>query len=200
MAKITNIISESNFEAVRTRISTILALELANQKVLTEDTDFDAVVWNERFVAFDNIELPAVNVFFNNFIFTKKEPTNSVGEAKYSIEILVNSKNTATYRGDVDSSLRLQKLMRVIRYILDSPHYITLDFARGFILRTNVESMRVIPSTNNVDSTYTTSAQIIFNVGLSESNGTSVAIDGEKYTSSVELNESEKGFYFEVNN
>ena len=55
-ALITYEIQEQNFEKVRDRIGAIIAEEILGQKAITRNDLFDAKVWIERSIPFDNTE------------------------------------------------------------------------------------------------------------------------------------------------
>lgn len=114
MAVINNIISESNFELVRTRIATILADEYAAQRILNQDAldaelakptpDPDIVVslelnlsalptkvWEERFTRpqqKEYIDEPVVNVIFTNATLNENQTVSTqIGDDTFVIEI-----------------------------------------------------------------------------------------------------------------
>lgn len=196
-AKINIEITESNFEKIRDRICEILVTEFANQYFITGDELFNLVIWKERFIAFDKTELPAINVFFNNATYSEKDINNSFGENRFSIEIVTNAKHTDTERGDTKASEKLQKILRIVRYVLENPNYLTLDFVRGFISSTAIESIRATQPNSTGDGMHTITGQAIFKANLKESNGDIAGIPGENYNTSVKLNQTDKGYYFE---
>lgn len=201
MFKISTEIQSQNFELVTDRICEILTDELAEQFNLTANSLFQAVVWKERFIAFDKTELPAINVFYENSDFDRNTPETSAGNAKYAIEIVVSAKHTDSERGDIAASLKCQKLLGVLRYILKNPNYIRLGFdvADNFIYGTEVEEIRM-QQPDNKEGMNIIGGQLLFNVRLEESNGKITPVTAEGYATSVKLNNTEKGYKFEINN
>lgn len=196
MAKITNVIPISKIEIIRDRIGAILAAEINNQYSLTNDTDLNLLVWQERAVAFDTTELPAINIYFDSASEIEKTLKLSKYQLKYNIEILANSTSTSSGDGDKLAALKVHKIIRIIRYILEHPYYLTLDFSRGSISKTNIDQISIVPPVSQNDGTYTSSAQINFNVEVMEENGNILAIKAKEITTEIEIDESGKGYFF----
>jgi len=199
-AKISHIVQSQNFETVRDAIGSILALELANQYLLVAPANplYLAKVWGERFIPFDKTELPAINVYFNNVAYDSKERHSTIGINKYVIEVILAAKNSATVGGDATASKNLQKLLGLIRYILENPNYTTLALPLGYIMGTEIESIRVIEPRMQGDATHTVAGQITFAVRMTEDNGTQTGILLEAAGTIAEIGETGNGLFYYV--
>lgn len=194
-AKITNQIPVQNFELIRDKIAEILALELPIQTAASSIKK----VWIERFIPFNLEELPAINVTYDNTPYDRHDPKSRHGENQYYIDITTNAKHTATEKGDVLASKNAQRIAGIVSYILSSGEYRTLDFAPGIIQSRWVSDLRM-GRLSEGDSLHTIIARITFKVRSSETVGDLTGIAGEVFTSKIQLDETDKGYFIEINN
>lgn len=199
MAKINAIIPTSNFELIRDRIAQILTVELANQKVLTANTLFDAVVWVERFIAFDKTELPAINVYYSGTTFDSHTPITSIGDSKFNIDVHLSSKHVNGIDGDKNALVLLQKLCGVIRAILHNPEYVTLDFDPGLIRHRSISDIQ-IAQPKEKDTALVVTGRLTLTIVANESVKEITPITADRYSTVVTLGETDKGFFYETIN
>jgi hypothetical protein len=205
-AKINYIIPQQRFETIRDAIALILKEELAKQKALTTNILFDAGVFIERFVTFDHTECPAINVIYDETLFSNKDNFNNTGEMQFFIDIISVAQDSTTKRGDQLSSENLHKLMGVIRYILDSMEYRLLNLDAGIVQSKKVVRMRALSPDNtyNVsvsnDSLNSISGRIYFNVRASEAVSFSETITVTEIHSTFTIEDSGLGYKIVVNN
>ena len=86
-ALITYAIPTQRFETIRDAIGGIIAVELAGQKSITGEIIFNAGVFVERFIPFDNTELPSVNIYFESVNFSNNDHTSQTGDINYIIDV-----------------------------------------------------------------------------------------------------------------
>ena len=134
MGQIKKIIPAQFFEVIRNRIAEILVDELDQQVLLTYDTDLEAKVYLERFVPFDNSELPAINVSFSAGDYNNQTARDVDGTYSYFIDVFTQAKTTDDDRGDKLAIFKLHKLLGVCRAIIQNPIYKTLGFEPPFIM------------------------------------------------------------------
>ncbi len=134
MAQIKEIIPPQFFELIRDRIAEILVSELDEQFVLTYDADLQATVYGDRFIAFDNTELPAINVSFSAGDYNNQTVRDVDGTYSYFIDVFTQAKTTDDDRGDKLAMLKLHKLLGVCRAIIQNPIYKTLGFEPPFLM------------------------------------------------------------------
>jgi hypothetical protein len=201
MALIEHEIQAQTFELILARICEILADELDNQLDITSDDLFSATVWQERFIALDKTELPAVNVFFNGVNYDSNNALASHGDLRYTIEVHTSGKHTSTERGDTFAALQCHKLIGVIRYILENPYYLRLGYAtpQGFIRGTKVDSID-IAQPEMKDGIHSIVGILVFTVRAAVLNGTIEPVVAEGYTTKAEISETENGYKYELNN
>lgn len=199
MAKINTIITNGNFELIRDRIAQILVVELANQKLLTTNTLFDATVWSERFIPFDKTDLPAINVYYVNSNYDNKTPISRRGQNTYNIDVHIGSKHTSGIDGDKNSLLNVQKLCHVIAEILSNPVYNNLDFTPGIIRHTEVTDIQ-ISQPKEKDSTQIATGRVVFQAVANENSSEIQPIAADMYSTSVTLGETNKGYFYKIIN
>ena len=158
MSVITQIIDKANFELVRSRIASILADELSNQKVLNQDAldaenlepipdpiivkalelNISAIpdrVWEERFKRPQSEEYtinPLINVIFANAPLNDLQTVSTQsGDDTFMIEVYAGDREpeeTQDNEGDSLSSIKLQRCLAICRSILMNPNYQKLGF------------------------------------------------------------------------
>jgi len=143
MALIKGIIPPQFFEVIRDRIAEILVDELDGQVLLTYDTDLEAKVYVERFVPFDNTEMPAINVSFSSGDYNNQTAIDADGFYSYFIDIFTRANTTDDDPGDKLAMFKLQKLLGVCRAIIQNPIYKTLGFNPPFIMSRQISSIAI---------------------------------------------------------
>lgn len=192
-------IQPQNFELIRTRIGEILTLELANQVTLIGDNNLNATVWEERFTPFTNDEMPAINVSLDNGTNDQYNPIDDRFDYQYNIDVYTKSKGTALEIGDLKSQQVLQRLCGIVRAILRDSHYTTLGFSSPIIATRHVSSIQ-IGQPYDKDGNFMAMARITFIVRAIETNGLQREVEASGYDTEVKLEETEKGYYFTLNN
>lgn len=193
MGKILGQIQPRNFEVIRQRIGEILAFELVDQEYTKNVT-----VWNDRSIAFDKVELPAVNVVYEGTGYNNQNAKSKASENSFSILVYVQNESTDTDDGDKLSSHQAQRIAGIIDFILTSPEYTRLDFAPGIIASKQVESIDIGKASNG-DSLNTIVAILKFKVNSIETVNDLFGIAGEVYSTKITIEETNKGHYFVIN-
>lgn len=195
MAKITDQIPEQNFEIIRDQIGAILTLELAAQ-----DVTQDIKVWTERFISFNQSELPAINVSFDNVPYDNHNPKTRTGENEYFIDIYTKAKhegNSKDEKGDVIASRLAQRIAGIVAYILSSAEYYYLDFEPGLIQSRWISEIKV-GKLQEQDAVHTIVSRVTFKVKANENVGDLTGVAGLIATSQVKLDQTEKGYLFKI--
>lgn len=199
MALITEIILEQNFEKVLTKIGEILALELANQKVLQPSRlPEDVVVFKERITSIDKSEEVLVNVLldgFNNSYSTQSDQQNSTS---FFIDIYASGKENSSTKGDKVVATKLQKYIALCRYILQSHKYLTLDFPLGFIGGKKVENFQMYEQPNTQDASFSRMGRITFSVRIMENQALWDGVLLDNNTTKVLLSDTDKGYQYKI--
>jgi hypothetical protein len=131
--------------------------------------------------------------------YSNKDVDYVDGVYRYVIDIVTNAKSTTDERGDALAAYRLQKLMGLVRYILEHSLYCTLSFSAPFILHTEVEKFQILKFDKEdapADTSNTSQGQIIFLVRCGE---TTTPIDGTLLGESlteVRLDETDEGYEY----
>jgi hypothetical protein len=199
MPQIPAAIPTQAFELIRNRIAEILVDELPEQAILQGDNQLNATVYVERFIPFDLTEIPAVNVSINRTAYSEQTQRNTDGEHTFSIDVHTSAKSTSTVRGDSLAMFRLQKLLGVVRGILEDSRYKTLGFAPPFIESRKVTAIEYAQPTEG-DGTSTVVGRVTFVVRAPDRSGvvTPELIAG--YDTQVKLSLTNKGYIFTGDN
>lgn len=152
MAKIDYEIGQQSFELLRDAIGGFIKSELIGQKAITGNDLFDANVYIERFITFDNIETPCVNVVLNQSNHVGMDWTTTEGNHEYFIDIITGAEESldAEVRGDTLATINLQRLIATVKYILESGEYRFLGLPQGAIGHRHVERIQIF----NPDTPY----------------------------------------------
>ena len=196
------IIGEQNFELIRNRIGEILTYELRNQANLTGKQSLkDVKVWIERVTPFDNTELPAVNIYYNDTLYNGSTVVNQQGQNTYHIDVLTKSKNSGSQQNDSDkqSYTLAANLLGIVRAILQAPQYVRLNFDCGVVTHREVSEIRM-GKMSNQETTSTGGGRLLLKVNANEFTEEIKSLEACKYTTVVTLEETEKGFYYELKN
>lgn len=198
MAKIDYSILPKKFEQIRDKLSVILLDELSNQATLQSNPLFNAGVWLERFIPFDHIELPAVNIYYQAAPFSDQTPETSKAVHSFNIDIHTKGISTPSDSGDSLAAFDLHRLIGVVYSILMNPHYIRLDFPTSFgIQNRNISDIRIAQPERNKDGLHIIAGRLTFQVSVNEDvNGLS-GIPLAIFNSQFKLNNTDKGYKIE---
>jgi len=190
MSNINEIIMPQGFEQVRDAIGQILYTEIDHQFYLTSDIDLRTEnpdspmkVWVERFAAFDYTDLPTIEVSLAKGIYENKTQRSADGTYSYYIDIHTFGK------------LKLHKMLRICRYILDNAIYNTLGFDRPFISGTEIKEFDIAQN-KQFDTRHTAMGRLHFKVRVTEHQK---LIDGlliDQSFAKIKLQQSDKGYYY----
>lgn len=195
MSLINTIIPPQAFEIVLPRIGEILATELPNQATLSGNNDINAKVFVERLVPFDHTDLPAVNVCIAQGDMGGQSAIQSDGTYTFYIDVHTKCKSVTGQKADLASSFKLYRLLGLVRAILEDTRYQTLGFAAPFIMRRYVQQIgiQISPVKDTVTAVV---GRVTFMVKVAENNGTVLPLDLAGYTTTVKLEETEKGYLY----
>lgn len=195
-ALITSAIPSANFELVRDKIAEILTLELANQYALTGDPDINAAIYKERSIDVDLSEAPAINVCFSTGNYDNKDSRQVDGTYFYNIDFYANAATEDSDRGDELAMAKTQRLMAIVRYILEHPSYRTLGFARPSLSHTSVQSLGIVEPQDNNDATHPAFGRIVYKVRVPETVSLSAATNIGTSLTEATLYETDKGYRY----
>ena len=178
-AKIQNIIGPSAEELIRDRIKEILDTEFANQAVLCAAHDpvipFDVPsVFTERYVAVDQQEGSVIVVRLYDGLFTNKDQESQNGDYQFFIDCYSYSEQIGSADAYYLSEAKTQRLMALVRSILQDTSYRTLGFTPtakgGFmsIRAVNVPQIKVGTRVDMPDALAETCGRVIMSVDVAE--------------------------------
>lgn len=162
-------IPEVGFEKIRDRIASILIAEFKNQVDEFSNTNCSNVnFFAERLTPMDKTEADFINISLFKGDYSNKDVEYVDGTYQYVIDIVTNAKSVQGQGGDVTANFRLQKLIGIVRYILEHPDYTTLSFERPFILFTLLSKFQIYKPEPGLDAVNTAIGQAVFMVRCGE--------------------------------
>ena len=200
MALINNEIPVQIFELIRDRIAEILSIEILNQYTLFGNEDLNLKVWLERNVPFNHSECPAINVSLAEGIFDQNTTTRSDGTYTYYVDVYHKGKSDEIEGGYLKSNRSNQRVLGVVRYILEDPQYKRLGFQAPSIGGRNIRNFQISEASNNQDSTSITMSRLTFEVRCPEIEELLDANIISSAITSLTLNESDNGYFYEYDN
>lgn len=203
MSQINTAIGIQSFERVRDQIGAILADELLNQVDNYGLTEIKwrehSKVWIERFVAFDKTEVPAINVGLAPSNYANQSQPVTDGTYRFNIDIYTSAPTEGDKDGDNLAMVRAQRIMGVCRAILEDTRFKTLGFAPPFIENRHIESVGM-GMNGTQDSSNQSFGRLVLVVRVPETNGMPTPALIKGYDTSVRLELSDKGYFYQGNN
>lgn len=205
MANINEEITESNYEIVRDLVGAILTVELANQVQYDEDADLK--VWVNRMTEFDQEEIPAINVYLSDLNLNWETIGNGNGELNINIDLHASSvseeEDGELVYGTVESRKLMEKLARYVMKILMHGSYSRLgldDTDLEIVNGTEIKRLS-FPELVQQDTNYVSFGRVEFGVFLNENaNNYEATGVADLLNTEVKLNESDKGYYWTIEN
>jgi len=197
MAIIDNLIPQQNFELIRDRIGLILADELSNQLAKHGDASLNPTVGIERYKSFNITELNFLSVNLARGPFDNKNAIQVDGSYLYNIDGYVSAKSTDSDDGDNLSSIKLQRILGMVRAILENPGYDTLAFVRGNIGHTEVQEL-TIAEPDRTEKEHVMMGRLNFLVRASEDVELTTPPNIALSTTTIKLELTEKGYVYIV--
>jgi hypothetical protein len=195
MSVINGIIPPQKFEVIRDKICAILTDEIANQFVLTSDATLDLDVWRERFIPFDESELPAVNVSVATGNFSGHTQVSTDGTYTYFIDVHTKAATTGDDPGDSLAMLKLQKILGICRAILEDPKYKTLGLTAPIIFFRKCETLS-ISDPGKQDAASAVMGRIGFSVKTTETVELITPTQLGRSDTTVKLYLTDKGYFY----
>jgi len=196
---IANAIPSRNFEAIRDRIAVVLLSEIQNQIDNFELEDIDiSKVWIQRTVPFEQEELPAINVSINDLEWSSKHVGHKDGNYRFNIDIYTSA-SYGEQEGDAKASVLCWKIVGLCDYILEHPEYKNLGFEDVKIMSSLVSNIGE-QQIDRGDAESTTFGRLSYTCRSFESTSLQVGQYLQEAFSTVALNSSNKGYFWEFNN
>lgn len=187
-------IGPSAFELIRDRIALILADELALQyEYASEDFLNIRKVFIERYINFNESELPAINVQVSRQGLDNQSQLQADGTTTFFIDIHTGAKSTDEIDGDSIANMECQRLAGICRAILEHSEYKTLAFAPPFIGNRTVSELK-FANAEKKDSFSVAVGRITMTVRARETNGVYIPLNIAGWQTTIKLHESEQGY------
>lgn len=166
------LIPEVGFEKIRDRIALILMQEFENQVYEFSNENCDGVnFFAERTAPMDKTESPYINISTFKGDYSNKDVEFVDGTYQYVIDVCCGSKKIGNTPADQAANFKVQKLIGIVRYILEHPDYTTLLFDRPFIEHTMLTKFQIYRpemAPDKADSFSFAIGQAIFSVRCGE--------------------------------
>lgn len=178
-ALIQSIIPPSAMELIRDRIKEILDTEFAGQAALcaahVPPIPFDVpTIFTERYVTVDQQEGSVIVVRLNDGVYSNKDQESVNGDYEFYIDCYAYSEEIGTSDAYYLSSKKMEKLMALVRSILQDQSYRTLGFtppAKGGFLNiraVNIARMKVGTRVDMPDALAETCGRVTLAVEVGE--------------------------------
>jgi len=195
MALINYEIPTRSFELIRDRIALIAADELARQAAITYEDLFMLPVFAQRNKPFNPDEQRMVNVTCESGKYDNHTAIDSDGEFIFYIDVFGTGSYNDTDDGDKVASFETQRIAGVLQGIFSDPQYLTLGFARPFIMRSKITGFEPGTIERN-DSANIAVCRTTLVVKASQSEVTQPVIDNFETSTQVFLYETELGYLY----
>lgn len=195
MALINYEIPTRSFELIRDRIAQIAADELARQAAITYEDLFMLPVYAQRNKPFNPDEQRMVNVTCESGKYDNHTAIDSDGEFIFYIDVFGTGSYNDTDDGDKVASFETQRIAGVLQGIFSDPQYLTLGFARPFIMRSKITGFEPGTIERN-DSANIAVCRTTLVVKASQSEVTQPVIDNFETSTQVFLYETELGYLY----
>lgn len=205
MAIITEVIGKQGFEVVQEKIAEILLLELTNQKKL-QILPSDFGVFMERQEPHDKSEDVMISIMLNGANYENFTPKGSEGITSYIIDVVAGGIANSKLSPSLVARNKLFKYVGMIRYILSSAKYQTLDLPKGLINGRYVETIKLdvdfsnFGNHSNYDAGFIRFARILFSVRINERQDLWEGVPLIANTTKVSFDNINKGFQLKFNN
>jgi len=192
---IANAIPEQGFEIVRDAIGSILYTELKNQKKI-QQFDEPINVFNSRSTPFQHSEVLMINVLLDSASYSQMTERSVQSGVNYFVDIYSSAKESLNNTGGLNSAIRRDKFLGMVRYILQDHHYKVLGLPLGCIMGTYVESFESFEPSNAQDSAFVTMTRLTFNVRLGENQSVWDGNEINTIFTGVRLDQTDKGYQY----
>lgn len=185
------------YEVIRDRIGRIITEEMASQFAITSDPELHISSWIERYLQFDNKELPAVNVMLSEGQFGGQTVIQTDGTYRFNIDVYVKAKSSVDDPGDQKAMIKLHRLLGKCRAIIEDARYKTLAFATppGFIMNRHFESIQIQnPNQKEHDATSSVMGRLVLSVKAPEITAYTQPKTLRSFKTTVKLASTEKGY------
>lgn len=205
MAYITETIEPQAFEKVANRIAEILREEISNQQEI-QDFDDDVEVFIERIQPFQRSEDVSIQVYFKGATYEGYTQKDTQGENMYYIDLYTSAMGVGGIDPSIISKNKNYRYLGLIRYILSSGKYMTLDFPFGLIAGKYIKSISADVEFANFgaepsqDGSFIRFTRIIFIVKVQENQELWNSIPLQGNNTNITYEESELGTRLIYNN
>lgn len=194
----TQAIPVQRFEAIRDKIADVLAVEFAEQFVITGNAAYNPKkVWKERqtFHAIDKTEVPCINVTYQGGNIDLKAPNGSTFINLYYVVVYTAAKSTNVIDGDALAAINNQRISGMVRAILDNPNYRQLRDPSLKIQKSRIKSIQPqgVTALNSVNVYVTV---IEFEVTAGETFEFIVPQTINSMGTTVKLYDTDDGYYY----
>ncbi len=200
MTKINIDIPQSNFELVRDKVAEIIKLELDNQAMRQNNSDFTCEVFIERFSNVNEDEGNVIIVSVDTCELDNQTPVSQSNEQKINIDVFCAAASSQTSPGYEKSGKLITRLCGMITYILQSTVYDRLGFANGIVERRSVKNMRFARISDEQDAFYSRMGRVELMVKTNQTYTGIEPITAAGYDTIMKIALTEKGYKLTYNN
>lgn len=194
MPKIETAISPQNYELIRDRIADILIDEIEGQKAIGNDIKLNKM-FIENHLPIDHTNLPAIVVSFGKAGYQNRSQISVEGNYDFYIDVISKGVANDDVNGDTRAAKNVQKIMGIIRTVLQSPMYNTLGFDKPFICTTSITEI-TFGTVQEKDEKNIQMGRMTFNVIVPEGLKFITPVLIYEFITQVKIGESQSGYMF----
>lgn len=200
MTKIVDPILPQNFEIIRDTLGSIIKSELDNQDTLLPSENLSLPVFVNRLTPKRVDEDPFINLSYSGSNYQDNTTIQAVGDNIYYADVFTDSSATLEAAGDKTAAFLRDRIVGIIRAIIENPAYRTLGFDLPSINSVKVVSVETPdPLSRNNDAKNSTMARVVINVKMSETTELISANIIEGMKTILKLAETDEGFQYDPN-
>lgn len=137
-------IAKQNYELILERIGAIIILELENQAVNFYNSDADNIsVYVENTSAFDKVDAASISISLAPGAWDNRHAGYVRGTYGYYVDTFTNAKTTKDAKGSFSSAVQANRIMGMVRAILEDPIYKTLGYDPGNVGNVKVTNYEI---------------------------------------------------------
>lgn len=206
-SRITQRIPSQRFEIIKDRIAEIILCELESQKALNvQDKETLAILNNtklfsERMRKLSSSQSYAIVLINASMDFSNQHQTYSKNAVTYFLDFYGGDTSSQNIAGDTRSADRTQRLIGIVRSILESPHWARLGFdpsiSEQIIASRKIQTVRRMEEVDTRDSMDSVMYRMLFMVETSETTETLSGVDLKNAITNVKISDTELGYEYE---
>lgn len=192
-------IPRQNYELILERIGAIIVLELENQVVNFYNSDADQItVYVENTSSFDEADAASISLCLAPGSWDNRHAGYVRGTYTFYVDTFANAKTTAELKGSLTSAVQANRIMGMIRAILEDPIYKTLGYDPGNIGNVKVTNYEIGDIKNiQMDAANSRVNRIVVEVQAAENDQLLTGVEMMEALTTIKLELTDNGYQYQ---